>query len=408
MFRTVKSIGWSCLLVIAALTAPVAAADNGTVGPGVPPFTVRPGYRVTLVAKGIANCRFLQFDGHGRLFVSEPGPGKILILSGENSQGQYTVMHTFLTGYRLVQAMVYRHGWLWFATSAGVYKTRDNGTQNKAGKIITLLSGLPHGGAHWFRSLLVTGKHFYTSVGDQSNIDPWHHAADMMKTDREKIWRYNLDGSGKTLWCTGIRNTEKLLFRPGTHQLWGCDEGSDQFGHPLGEKWPNQPITDHNPPEEFNHYIRGKFYGHPFITGDDIPRYEYVKMFEKTGHPNIIKLAAETVVPSYDLGAHWSTISFLFFTNNKFHGARMGDAMVCCHGSWDSVKLVGYRLQLIKFDPWTGKPYGSQIMVSTLGDHGKKVLARPVNCLEDTDGSVIFSSDSNGCIYRLAWAGTNK
>lgn len=148
MFRTVTLLGWSCLLVIAALTAPVAAAGNGTVGPGVPPFTVRPGYRVTLVAKGIANCRFLQFDGHGRLFVSEPGPGKILILSGENSQGQYTVTHTFLTGYRLVQAMVYRHGWLWFATSAGVYKTRDNGTQNKAGKITTLLSGLPHGGAH--------------------------------------------------------------------------------------------------------------------------------------------------------------------------------------------------------------------------------------------------------------------
>ncbi len=25
-------------------------------------------------------------------------------------------------------------------------------------------------------------------------------------------------------------------------------------------------------------------------------------------------------------------------------------------------------------------PYGSEIMVSTLGNHGKKVPARPVNC----------------------------
>ena len=51
-------------------------------------------------------------------------------------------------------------------------------------------------------------------------------------------------------------------------------------------------------------------------------------------------------------------------------------------------------------------PYGSEIMVSTLGNHGKKVPARPVNCLEDTDCSVIFSSDSNGCIYRLRWVGS--
>ena len=131
-----------------------------------------------------------------------------------------------------------------------------------------------------------------------------------------------------------------------------------------------------------------------------------MKSFEKTGHPNLIKLAAEDVVPAYDFGAHWSTVSFCFFGNNKFHGARIGDAMVCCHGSWDSVKLVGYRLQLVKFDPWTGKPYGSQLMVSTLGDNGKKVLARPVNCLEASDGSVIFSSDSNGSIYRLRWVGT--
>jgi hypothetical protein len=87
-----------CVLTVLALALPMAAAADGTVGPGVPPFTVRPGYRVTLVARGIANCRFLQYDNHGRLFVSEPGPGKILVLSNENSKGQYTQRHTFLTG----------------------------------------------------------------------------------------------------------------------------------------------------------------------------------------------------------------------------------------------------------------------------------------------------------------------
>ena len=39
-----------------------------------------------------------------------------------------------------------------------------------------------------------------------------------------------LKGKDKKLWCSGIRNTEKLVIRPGTDEIWGMDHGSDWFG----------------------------------------------------------------------------------------------------------------------------------------------------------------------------------
>ena len=57
------------------------------------------------------------------------------------------------------------------------------------------------------------------------------------------------------------------------------------------------------------------------------------------------------------------------------------------------------------FDEWTGKPYGSQMIVSTLGGDGKEVLARPVDCAEAPDGSVLFSCDVTKRIYRISPSG---
>jgi glucose/arabinose dehydrogenase len=82
-----------------------------------------------------------------------------------------------------------------------------------------------------------------------------------------------------------------------------------------------------------------------------------------------------------------------------------GDAFVALHGSWNSSVKVGYRVERVMFDPETGKPYGSQRIVGTLADDGKTVLARPVDCAETPDGSVLFSCDMTKRIYRITWIG---
>ena len=131
--------------------------------------------------------------------------------------------------------MDFKDGWLWFTQSGSVWKGRDTDGDGKADEEIEILKDLPSGGGHWYRSICVTDNGFFTSIGDSGNI------TDLTDSDREKVWFYDLDGSGKKLWCGGIRNTEKLRMRPASSDLYGADHGSDWYGKPLGDSEGNQP-----------------------------------------------------------------------------------------------------------------------------------------------------------------------
>lgn len=371
-----------------------ASANQGQLGPGVPAFQVRPGYRVDIAADNIQTARFLEFDDKGTLYVSLPRQGEILSLKDTNGDGVYDKRETFISGKPTVHGMHFKDGWLWFTQTQAIHKARDTSGDGKADEVVTVIpeSELPGGGGHWWRPILVTDSHIYTGVGDSGNIK------DETDTERQKIWRFNLDGTGKSLFATGIRNTEKLRLRPGTNEIWGCDHGSDWFGAPLGEREKGkQPVTDLQPPCEFNHYVEGGFYGHPFIVGDKLPRIEY------HDRPDILDLAEKTIPPAWNLGAHWAPNGFCFATADTLGPDHKGDAFIAFHGSWNSTVKVGYRIERILFDEVTSKPYGSLSIITTITDN-QEVLARPVDCVEAPDGTLLWSCDYSHRVYRISKA----
>ncbi len=351
-------------------------------------FWVRPGYRLTLVAEGISNARFLEFDDKGTLFVSRPNRGDILAFKKQGDK--YVQLGTFIDGRRSVHGMCWSNGWLYFTQTGSIHRAKDTNGDGTADQIEVVIpeGSLPRGGGHWWRSILVTGDAIYTSIGDNGNITEDEAGL------RERVWRFDLQGQNKTLWSSGLRNTEKLRLRPGTSEVWGVDHGSDWFGGPLGDKPGRQPITDLNPPDEFNHYISGGFYGHPFIVGNRVPRIEF------QDRKDIIDLADKTIPPAWCFGAHWAANSFCFLTKNAFPN-HQGDAFVACHGSWNSKARVGYRVERVLFDKVTGKPYGSLMIVNCLTPSAQ-ILARPVDCVEAPDGSVLFSCDQTGKLYSIS------
>jgi len=357
---------------------------------------VREGYEVTEVAR-VRGARFLEFGDRGELFVSLPRAGRIQTLTPADD-GTYDPGGTFVSGHRLVHGMHFVDGWLWFTTSDSVYRGRDADGDGEADEVETVVSGLPSGGNHWWRSIFVTDEGFFTSVGDSGNINDERH------TDRQKIWLYSLDGRNRTLWCEGIRNTEKLRHRPGTTELWGLDHGSDWFGRVIGDTRGNQPITDLNPPDELNKYVEGGFYGHPFVTGSREVRYEYMDM------PEIHDLAGRTIPPEWEVGAHWATNGFCFVDPevNERTGAlpadHSGDLFFGAHGSWNASEKVGYCVARILFDD--GEPYGLLKIVSMLGEDGERVLGRPVDVIQAPDGTLLFSDDHGGRVFRLEWVGS--
>lgn len=393
-----KRIGFALMSLISSVVGAQTLPSGGNVGEKVPAFNVRPGYKVTLAASGFGQARMIELDDKGTLYVTQSNSGKIVALRDKDGDGVYEDHSDFITGHKTVHGLFYHDGTLWFTESGAVFKTKI-GDDGKAGEVQTVIRDgeLPKGGGHWFRPILVVGDHFFTSIGDDGNISEATADPNVPhREDREKIWQFNLDGSGKTLWCSGIRNTEKLRLRPGTDELWGCDHGSDNYGNPYGEQKGDQPITDYNPPEEFNHYTQGGFYGHPFITGNRIPRLEF------KDRKDIVELADKTIPPAWLGGAHWANNGWNFITKD-YGDAKAGDAFICYHGSWNRTQKGGYCVQHIFFDKVTGLPYGAQTVVSCLeGDDPNKVLDRPVDVVQAPDGSLLFSTDQKNNIYRIS------
>lgn len=378
------AIGVAC-----ALASSVAFAE-GERGEGVPNFWVRDGYRVTRVAERVGETRFVEFDDKGTLYVSQPRDGLIVSLTDTDGDGTFDKQSQFITGKKTAHGMHFYKGWLWWTTSGGIYKSRDTNGDGKADETETVVDkGLPSGGGHWWRTISVDDDGFYTSIGDDGNIN--EHKND----ERCRIYRFNLDGSGKREFAGGLRNTEKLRLRPGTNDLYGADHGSDNYGSKFGEGRGRQPVTDLNPPCEFNHYVDGGFYGHPYVVGNKLPRLEFMSRKEI----DLVDIADKTIAPAWSLGGHVAPNGWTFTTKDTI--VPKGDAVVALHGSWNSTKKVGYAVQHVMFDEATGKPYGARPLVVTISDDGKDVMARPCDVTEAPDGSLVWTDDNGRVIYRI-------
>lgn len=400
MLLTAKVVAVALCL---SLLMPIAHAQlpdgvKSDLGPTVPAFRVRPGYRVTraVADKALKNARFLQFSQDGKtLFVSNREDGWIYALRDPDDQGVYQTITTFVKGKRSVQGMdVHGDGWLYFSQAAegSVSRARDTTGDGVADEVENIIppKTLPTGGGHPFEGLLVTDKEIYITASDPTNM------TEALDSPRKTIYVFDADGQNKRVFCTGIRNTEKLRFRPGTTDIYGFDHGSDNFGLSYGEQTlKNQPITDLNPPEEFNKLVQDGFYGHPFIMGNGVPRPEFSK------RADIIELANKTIQPEWLVHAHWAVLGFTFIEKDYFGAGHKGDVIFASHGSWDSLKPVGAVVERLMFDPVTGKPCGSQTIVDCQGP-GVRRFARPVDCVEAPDGTIIFSSDEPDAVYRIS------
>ncbi len=354
---------------------------------------VREGYQLSIIQSDIQQPRFMQFDDKGTLYVSVSEKGVIKSCMDKNGDGYYETVTDFVTNHPKVHGLQWVDGWMWFTESGAVFKARDTNGDGKADETITVLKDLPKDGGHWYRPVLVHKGRIYTAMGCSGNID------EDLNTDRLKIWSYKENGTDKKLFADGLRNTEKLVLQPGTDEIWGMDHGSDDFGKVMERRNKDEirkPITDRYPPCEMNHYVAGAFYGHPYITGNRVPRYEYMD------RKDIVDLAAKTTPPAWLAGAHNAPNAMAFYDGNQFPAETKGDAFVAYHGSWNRSDRAGYRVTRVLFE--NGNPYGEKPYVEFLNKE-KDVFGRPVDVIVVKDGSLLISDDWGHKIYKLSYVG---
>ncbi|RPE80040.1 YbhB/YbcL family Raf kinase inhibitor-like protein [Vulcaniibacterium tengchongense] len=340
------------------------------------------GFEVGVFASGLKNPRMLAVAPDGTVYVSRREQGDVLMLRDADGDGRADGAPQAVAHRPGAHGLAIRDGRLYLATVKEVFVApiREDGT---LGPMRMLIGDLPDGGQHPNRTLdFGPDGMLYISVGSTCN------ACNETHPEHATLLRAAPDGSSRTIFARGLRNTIGFGWHPATGELWGMDHGIDFLG-------------DDVQPEELNKLELGKQYGWPHVWGDggENP--------QSTPPGEITKAQWKAISVPMALGytAHAAPMQMVFAdARSGFPRQMQGDAFVAMRGSWNRQPASGYEIVRIRFDG--GEPAGFEPFVTGfLSADGKSHIARPVGLAWAKDGALLMSDDGNGTIYRVAYRG---
>lgn len=372
------------VLVCALSSAPTACGQSQVVTPervDVTPARIRqlklpPGFKVQVFAEGLGNPRMLAAAADGAAYVTRPATGDVLLLSGRADQRRVVAREPQIHGITLHDSQAY------FATVREVY-IADRKPDGAFGPLRQIVSGLPPGGQHPNRTLRVgPDGMLYISAGSTCNA--------CIENNRENatILRSKLDGSGREIFASGLRNTVGFDWHPQTKELWGMDNGTDGLGND-------------QPPEELNLLVKGANYGWPFVYGKG----NLQPSLQPPRPKSKAELAKEARDPVLLYTAHSAPLQMAFYSARMFPAEYNGDAFVAIHGSWNRRPPSGYEIARVRFDGGRAvaiEPFLTGFLMSENGAWTQ--FGRPAGVAVAADGALLFSDDSNGVIYRVSYS----
>jgi glucose/arabinose dehydrogenase len=384
-------------ITVADLPAPDAAHSAYKIArevkrPQNAQLRVPPGFKIEEYASGFRDPRFLLAAPNGDIFLAESRADQIKVLRDANGDGKPDMTETFATNdlNKPFGLAFYPPGadpqYLYVANTDGVirfpYRNGDTKARGSAEKLSAELSagGLLQGGGHWTRCLAFSsdGAKMYVSVGSRSNVSD--NAAE---ANRARIFEFNPDGNGQKVYAWGIRNAVGIAVRPGTEELWMSTNERDDLGEDLV-------------PDYISRVQPGGFYGWPwfYLGNHQDPRH-------KGAHP---ELAGKVLVPDVLVQSHSASLNLCFYTGNQFPAEYKGDIFAAFHGSWNRNRRTGYKIVRVPFDHSTGKARGEyEDFVTGFVTSEGNVWGRPVGVVMAKDGSLLFSEDANGTIWRVSY-----
>lgn len=334
-----------------------------------------PGFQIAVLARDLGNPRMLLQASNHFLYVTVPDKGELLAI--QLTGGRASKPHVVLAGHPRLHGIAEKDGVLYLASEREVLSAPllKDGKLGPAKKI----ADLPEGGNHPYRTVGIGPDGLlYVSVGSTCN-DCREKAP-----EHATLLRMNLDGSGRSIFARGLRNTIGFGWHPHTHAMWGFDQGIDWLG-------------DDEPMEELNLLQQGKDYGWP-------DAYDARKVNPSSDGTNAEKQqhAASSEPPVLGYQAHSSPIWMLFYDGTMFPPEYRGDAFIAFHGSWNRKPPTGHKVVRVRFQD--GKPVGFEDFLTGFleDDH---TFGRPAGLAALDDGSLVVGDDTNGVLYRVTYTG---
>jgi glucose/arabinose dehydrogenase len=366
------------------------------------------GFRVSALANGLENPRWLHVLPNGDILVAEamtssapkgappeivdamkraknigPSANRITLLRDADGDGAAEMRTVLLTGLNQPFGMLYRDGTLYVANTDGLMRYQYKEGQTRVDGAGQKILDLPAGGYnnHWTRNVVARpdGAKLYVSVGSATNVD--EEGIDARDPRRAAILEVNPDGTGMRVYASGLRNPNGMDWVPGTNDLWTVVNERDELGDDLV-------------PDYLTRVRDGAFYGWPYayFGAHEDPRH-------KGKRPDLV---AKAVVPDYPLGAHTASLGLVFYRGDSFPERYRSGAFVAQRGSWNRSQFAGYRVAFVPFSK--GRPSGrmEEVLTGFIADEAKsEVYGRPVGLAVLPDGSMLVADDAGGTIWRV-------
>ena len=346
--------------------------------PPVSQLHVPEGFRVEKFAENAGNARVLTIGPDGSVYLTRREEGDVLMFKvGANglSAGApiRVASRTGLHGLAISKGKVY------LATVHEIFKA-DLLPNGSFGPLEMIIHDLPDAGQHNTRMVQIgPDDMLYISVASTCNECAEPNA------ENATVLRSSLDGKRRSIFASGLRDTIGWGWQPQTGELWGMDQGIDWLG-------------DDNQPEELNHIEKGKRYGWPYVYADSqlnphidppggVPKSEWAK-------------ASRPMALGYT--AHAAPMQLSFYNATQFPAEFQGDAFVSMRGSWNRKPPSGYEVVRVHFqngEATSIQPFVTGFITSQ-GEYGRLVG----NAIAK-DGSLLFTDDRNGVIYRVSYIG---
>lgn len=344
-------------------------------------LSVPSGFEVSKFAEGLGKPRVLAVADDGTVYVTRRDVGDVLMLRDADGDGKAEPPVTVARRPQMHGiAIAGRRVYLVTVKELFVANRNDDGT---LGPLRRLIDDLPDAGQHADRTIVVgPDGMLYLSVGSTCN------ACDESNPENATMLRVKPDGTSRTVFASGLRNTIGFAFHPTTMELFGFDHGIDWLG-------------DDEQGEELNHIVKGHQYGWPYIYA----RNQKNPQDEPPGGITMDQWAKMSDGPVLLHTAHAAPMQFAFITSPRFPAVYRGSALVAMHGSWNRLPPSGYEVVRVTFDagtPTAIEPFMSGFLVS-IGANRWGYGGRPFGLAMTPDGAVLVGDDANGVIYRIVY-----
>ena len=347
------------------------------------------GFEVKVMATGLGNARMMHVMPDGGIYLTRRQQGDIWYLKDRDGDGQFSRLERrqVAKNLKLVHGLDVKDGKLYAVGEKTVW-VMDILAGGSLSTPRVFADGFPDAGQHPARGLRWgPDGYLYVSFGSTNNDAPTQNP------EEATILRVRPDGQWREVYASGLRHTIGFDFQPGTGQLYGFDQGADWHG-------------DNIPPEELNRIERGQNYGWPFCYGDRNPD-PYTNSSQIPGLITKQEYCAQTASSVLNYSAHAAAIGMEFYRGGQFPAEYRGDAFAAMRGSWNRSEPSGYEIVRVVFDgqnrPASIEPFVTGFVFEEGGTW--KQFGRVAGIATYTDGSLLFTDDQSGVIYRVRYTG---